>query len=461
MSLTDVVTAITNLTAIPLMVLLLGGGLYLTAKLGFFQFRYFPHIMKETLGNIFKKPDGEGTLTPFQAATSALASTVGAANIVGVPAAIAIGGPGAVFWMWIAALLGMATKYSEIVLGITYRRVNEKGEFVGGSMYYMSDGLGWKKLTAVHTFLAALTIFASLSVQSNSVSGTLNGAFGIPAPYVGIGIAILVLIVTTGGIKFIGSFAEKCVPIMALCYLAVALIVIFANASAIPTAFYQIFRYAFTPISAVGGFAGAGIAAVIRMGVARGLYSNEAGNGSAAIAHSAAITTHASKQGLWGVFEVFLDTIVICTLTALIVLTTGVWNTMDANSAAAMPAAAVSTVFGPAAGGAIVSLIMFIFSFTTILVITFYGEKRVEYLFGSKISGFSRYIYICAIILGSCTSLVFIWSLLDIMFAVIVIPNMAAVLALSGVVKESTTDYFSKEGPRVSMKASARSSKAG
>ncbi len=452
MDVNQIVAVLTDITAVPLMIILLGGGIFLTVKNGFIQFRYFPYAMKKTIGSIFKKTDAKGTLTPFQAASSALASTLGAANIVGVPAAIAIGGPGSIFWMWVTAFVGMATKYSEIVLGIKYRRVNEKGDYVGGSMYYMTDGAGWKKLALGHAFLCALTIYSSVSVQANSIGGSISSGLGIDPRITGCIVALLIALVTTGGIKSIGKFAEKCVPAMSVAYMLVGLAVIVVNIESVPKAFEEIFVYAFRPISAVGGFVGAGLSTVIRIGVARGLYTNEAGNGSAAIAHSTAKTPHPSEQGMWGIFEVFFDTIVVCTVTALIILTTDVWTTMSAEESAAMPGVAIGSVLGGNAGNILVSIFIFFFAFNTILLITYYGEKRVEFLFGTKASVVARYIYITAILVGTFSSLVFVWSLMDILFACVVIPNMVVVLYLSDDVRNLTREYFSKVKKKISTK---------
>lgn len=427
---------------IPIMVILIGGGVFLTVRLGFFQFRYFPHIIKQTFGKIFSKSEGNGTLTPFQATASALASTMGAANIVGVPVAIALGGPGAIFWMWLVALIGIGTKYSEVVLGMHYREKNEVGEYVGGPMYYIRKGLGWKKVASFLAFALMIEIVASTMVQSNSIATTMKGSFGLSPIVTGILVALLVVLVTYGGIKTIGKVSEKLIPFMVVIYLVAALIVIFANIKELPTAFGLIFEYAFRPMSAAGGFAGAGVAAAIRWGLARGLYSNEAGMGTAPIAHSAAITNHPAKQGFWGVFEVIVDTLVVCTITALVVLTSGVWKTISPDDASSMVTEAFVPVFGSSLAGTIVSTTLFLFVITTIVIIIFYGEKQAEFLFGTAFSKVMRFIYIGAIIVGAVGGLQFIWQFLDLLLALVVIPNVIAVLFLSGKVKEITNDYF-------------------
>ncbi|SIT74062.1 alanine/glycine:cation symporter family protein [Edaphobacillus lindanitolerans] len=438
---------------VPLMVLLIGGGLFLTARLGFFQFRYFPHIVKQTFGKIFSKSEGDGTLTPFQATTSALASTMGAANIVGVPVAIALGGPGAIFWMWLVALIGMGTKYSEVVLGIHYREKNKEGEYVGGPMYYIKKGLGWKKVATFVAFALMIEIVASTMVQSNSIATSMSGSFGLPPVATGICVALLVILITYGGIKTIGKVTEKLIPFMVVIYLLAALTVLVYNFKELPQAFMMIFEYAFRPMSAAGGFAGAGVAAAIRWGLARGLYSNEAGMGTAPIAHSAAMNNHPAKQGFWGVFEVIVDTLVVCTITAMVILTSGVWQTTSPDEASNMVTQAFIPVFGSSIAGTIVSATLFLFVITTVVVIIFYGEKQAEFLFGTGFSKVMRFVYIAAILVGAIGGLQFIWQFLDLLLAAVVIPNVIAVLFLSGKVKEITKDYFTNLYPVEKKKA--------
>ncbi|WLR51678.1 sodium:alanine symporter family protein [Bacillus tianshenii] len=427
---------------LPMILLLLGGGLFLTARLGFFQFKYFPHIISQTFGKIFSKSDAPGSVTPFQATTSALASTMGAANIVGVPVAITLGGPGAIFWMWLVALIGMATKYSEVVLGIRYRAKNKNNEWVGGPMYYIEKGLGWKRVATFFAFALMIEIIASMMVQANSVATTVESSFGISPLVTGLVVMALVGLVVLGGIKTIGKVSEKLIPTMVILYLVSALIVLGVNVAEIPAAFGLIFKYAFAPISAVGGFAGAGVAMAIRWGLARGMYSNEAGMGTAPIAHSAAKTEHPSKQGFWGVFEVIVDTLIVCTMTALVILTSGVWKEAGTNDPSAMVAAAFAKVFGDSIAGSIVSIALFFFVFTTLIVIVYYGEKQAEYLFGTVFSKVMRGVYIVSIVVGSIGGLKFIWQFLDLLLAGIVIPNVIAVVFLSKQVREITDDYF-------------------
>ncbi|WP_245921019.1 alanine/glycine:cation symporter family protein [Melghirimyces profundicolus] len=431
----------------PMIILLLGGGLFLTIRLKFFQFRYFAHAMAQTVGRIRKNTDHlEGTLTPFQAFTSALASTAGATNIVGVGVAIAIGGPGAMFWMWAVALIGMASKYSEILLGVKYREKNEEGHFVGGPMYYIQKGLGWKWLAVLFAFGLMVEVIPSSMVQSNSISSTVKTAFGWDPVVTGIIITILTAIVVFGGVKRIGNVAEKIVPFMVIVYLIGATGVVLIHADRLPAVIADIFTHAFTPISATGGFAGAGIAMALRWGMARGAYSNEAGMGTAPIAHATAQTDHPARQGLWGVFSVFVDTLVICTMSGLAVLTAGTWTQVNAEGGEAALANAVPLAFGQlmgeTAGSIFVSVFLLIFVMTTVGVLIFYGEKQAEYLFGLTFSKIMRVVYILSMFVGAVGGLKFVWQFLDILLAMIVVPNMIALLFMSKEVKEETEDYI-------------------
>ncbi|MCC5912446.1 MAG: sodium:alanine symporter family protein [Clostridiaceae bacterium] len=431
----------------PMLILLVGGGLFFTFILKFFQFRYFGYILKQTAGSIFKKPEGEGTVTPFQAVTAALASTVGASNIIGVPAAIVFGGPGAIFWMWIIALVGMGSKFAETVLGVAYREQNEEGEWVGGPMYYIRKGLKCKWLAVFFSFGLMIELVPSVMVQSNSVAASASEAFGLSPMISGIIVAILVSLVVFGGIQRIGRVTEKLVPFMSMLYVGGALIIIFANISQVPAAFASIFTYAFTPHAAIGGAAGAALSTVVRWGVARGVYSNEAGMGTAPIAHSAAVTDHPVRQGFWGIFEVIFDTLVICTITALVILTTGTWVS-EAGAAnpnpSGLPAAAFGDMFGPA-GGFIVTFSLLAFVVSTIIVVTFYGEKQAEFLFGAGFGKVMKVVYIISIVIGAVGGATFLWQFLDILLALIIVPNMIAIILLNKDVVRLTEEFFSSE----------------
>ncbi|WP_028784443.1 alanine/glycine:cation symporter family protein [Thalassobacillus devorans] len=427
-----------------LAIILIIGGLFLTVQLKFFQFRFFGHVLQRTIGQIFKKNKHEGTITPFQAFTSALASTAGATNIVGVPLAIAMGGPGALFWMWMVALIGMATRYSEILLGLKYRELNKEGVWVGGPQYYIKKGLGWNKIAALFAFFLMIEIIPSVMVQSNSIATQVEGAFGWPAWITGLIITALIGVIIFGGIKRIGKVTDKLVPFMVLSYLIVCFIVIFANIGSIPSVFGLIFANAFTPISAAGGFAGAGIAQAIRWGVARGLYSNEAGLGTGPVAHAAAQTDHPSKQALWGIFSVFVDTIVICTVTGLAVLTSGAWKEVGADQSSNMVNIAFADVFGEQFGGTFVAIFLLFFVLTTVGVIIFYGEKQAEYLFGLKASKGMRVLYVISIYLGAIGGLQFVWQFLDLLLAAAVLFNIFPVLFMYKDIRAITEDYVER-----------------
>lgn len=312
-----------------MLILLVGTGIYLTIGTKFFTFHKLGYVLKNTLLKAFDKSElGEGEVTPFQAMSTALAATVGTGNIAGVAVAIAIGGPGAIFWMWISALFGMATKFAEVVLSIEFREKTEDGRYVGGPMYYIKNGLNAKWLSYVFAIFAALAAFGiGNMVQSNSVAESLEAMFGINKWITGIVLAVLVSIAIFGGLKRIASITEMLVPFMAVFYVIGGLIIVILNISNVPAAFKLIFESAFSGTAAAGGFIGSSMVMAAKMGVARGIFSNEAGLGSAPIAHAAATTDHPVRQGFWGVFEVFMATIVICTITALTIILTGVWNT--------------------------------------------------------------------------------------------------------------------------------------
>ena len=442
----DVLISFSNwLWGIPMLVILVGGSIFLTIRLGFVQFRYFPFAMKETFGKMFSKSgDGEGTVTAFQAATAALASAIGASNIVGVPVAIAFGGPGAVFWMWVVALIGAGAKFTEIVLGIKYRELNEVGEYVGGPMYYLRKGIKGplgKVLGFLFSFFLMIEIAPSIATQTVSVvqsASTLN----IPNWVTGIVLVLIVGIVVFGGIKRIGKVTEKLVPFMALLYILGALIIIVVNITELPGAIVSIFKHAFTPAAAVGGFAGASIAQAMRWGTARGVYSNESGMGTAPIAHSAAVTDHPVRQAMWGLFENVVDTLIVCTATALVVLVTGLYETVPSDQAGTIPSLAFQSIMGTGLGGAIVTISITLFVLSTIIVIVYYGEKQAEYLFGTGFSRVMRIIYLASIFLGAYGGLEFLYQFLDLLLGIVIIPNMLGLLLLSGEVKELKDEFF-------------------
>ena len=428
---------------LPMLFILVGGGIFLTIRLGFFQFVKFPYICKQTFGKMFKKTEGEGTVSAFGAACAALASSIGAANIVGVPTAIAIGGPGAVFWMWLVALVGCATKFSEVSLGVKYREKNEIGEYVGGPAYYLRHAFPGKVghfIAAFATFSLMIEIVPSIATQSLSVCSTAS-ELGIPKIASAVVMLAITMLVVCGGIKRIAQITEKMVPIMAVVYSVSVLVILGFHFAEIPQAFALIFEGAFTGTAAVGGFTGSTLAACIRWGAARGCYSNEAGMGTAPYAHATATTDHPARQGFWGVFEVFCDTIIVCSLTALMVLVTGVWNHSEITPDQ-MPVKAFVEVFGHGLGGVLLSVSILLFVLSTILVLVFYCEKNAEALFGRKFSLVMRFICFAAIIYGAFADVSQLYAWLDFLLMLMIIPNMIGLIILSGEVKEMKDDFF-------------------
>ena len=400
---------------IPILILIGGGGLFLTIYLGFPQLRHFGYAMSQTFGKVFAKKE-EGKVRPISAAFAALACAVGASNIVGVPVAIALGGPGAVFWIWVLAILGMCTKYCEVALGIKYRRKNDVGEWVGGPAYYLR-GLG-KKIGVV---------------------------FGANQTITGIIIAVLVGVILAGGFKRVSSVTDILVPVMACLYVAGALVIIFANVGELPAVFSMIFQDAFTGHAAVGGFTGATIMAAIRWGAARGVYSNEAGVGSTIAGHCAAETDHPIRQAQFGIFEVFMDTIVICTITSLAVLASGVW-TQEGLSSGQMALAAFQSVFGNF-GAIFVAVTVFLFVFSTIISAGFFGQIQAEILFGRKFSKVWVYIYPLFICIACAFSNVTtMYMILDGFLGVVVILNMIGLVFMCKQVKDLQKEYYNTPG---------------
>jgi AGCS family alanine or glycine:cation symporter len=431
----------------PLITLLCATGIFLTIRLKGFQFTHFFYVMGQTFGSIFRrKEEGEGTLSAFQALTSALASTIGAGNIVGVPVAIIMGGPGAVFWMWVIALLGMAIKFSEIVLAVKYRKQNEIGEFVGGPVYYMTDGLKAKWLAVLFALALMLEVILSILIQANALANSVFSSLGLTHLVTGIATMFITGLVVIGGIKRLGRFTEKFVPIMSIFYLGASFTILYMNAEHLPGIIELIFRHAFTPIAPVGGFTGAGIAAIIRSGFARGLYSNEAGSGTAPTAHATAVTDHPVRQAMWGITEVFIDTIVICTCTAFVVLVTSVWQHPDVQSTAGgIITVAFIQSFGNT-GGFFITVSLFMFVFSTIIVLIWYGEKQAEYLFGLGASKVYRIVCVILVPLGAVGTAQFLWQFLDLGLALVLIPNVIAILLLNKEVVNLTKEFLTTPG---------------
>ncbi|MBM7613855.1 alanine/glycine:cation symporter family protein [Alkaliphilus hydrothermalis] len=436
-----------------MLVLLVGTGVFFTLRTNFLQIRRFGFTMKETLMKIFEKPEAseEGDITPFQALSTALAATIGTGNIAGVATAIALGGPGAIFWMWVSAFFGMMTKFGEVVLAIKYREKNAEGNWVGGPMYYIEKGLGLKWLAIVFSIFGALAAFGiGNMVQSNSVAAALESTFSIPPYITGIFLAVAAGAVILGGLKRIAVVTERIVPLMAVFYMVGATLILILNIKGIPNAFALIFKHAFSPAAAVGGFSGAFVMQAMTRGIARGVFSNEAGLGSAPIAHAAARTDHPVRQGLWGIFEVFADTIVICTLTALTILSTGVWQKVAGVNEAGVEygftgAALTTEAFNtglPGPGGIIVAIGIFFFAFSTILSWAYYGEKCAEHLFGTKVNKIYRIIWLPLIFVGAIGNLELIWSIADTLNGLMAIPNLVGLLGLSGVIFALTKEFF-------------------
>lgn len=429
----------------PLLVLIAVCGLVYTVRLNFMQIRHLPYILKQTAGSILKPAKGEGTVSPFQAAATALASTVGASNIVGVPIAIAFGGPGAVFWMWVCAVIGMSTKFAEVVLGVKYREKNEDGEYVGGGMYYTPKLMKNKKLAkiiiGVDVALAMLCMPFSIATQSVSAVQSVS-ALGANETIVGVVLTVFIGIVTFGGVKRIANVVDKLVPAMVGLYLLGALIIIGANITTLPGVLVMIVKDAFTGTAAVGGFAGAGVAAAVRWGFARGTYSTDAGTGTASMSHAAATTDHPVRQGFWGIFEVGLSGLVICTLSGLTVLCSGVWQTTAPEQAGMMPTFAFQSVFGDAIGGTFMAVSMLCFVVSTMIVQVFFGEKEMEYFFGTKFAKKGKIIFVLAVFMGATFSLSAIVGLLDFTLAMVMIPIVLFLIIFNGKVVEAKNEFF-------------------
>jgi AGCS family alanine or glycine:cation symporter len=386
-----------------------------------------------------------GDITPFQALMTALAATIGTGNIAGVATAIFLGGPGAVFWMWITALLGMATKYSEALLAVKFREVDERDRYVGGPMYYIKNGLGdgWKPLGIAFALFGMIAAFGiGNMVQANSVADAMQNAFAIPDWVSGIVMMVLTAIVVLGGIKRIAVVAAKLVPFMAVAYVASALWIIFSHLADVPAALGSIISDAFTGTAATGGFAGAAVWAAIRFGVARGIFSNEAGLGSAPIAHAAARTNNPVQQGMVGMLGTFIDTIIICTMTALVIILTGAWSSGETGAALSMLAFSTGL---PGFGSNIVTFGLAIFAFTTILGWSYYGERCAEFLFGIRVILPYRLLWLAAIVVGALGKLEIIWLLADVLNGLMALPNLIALVMLSPVVFQLTRAYFGKK----------------
>ena len=451
-------TAINNFVwGVPAMILILGVGLLLAFKTRFIQFRKFGYAIKNSIGRIFVKEEAkEGSMTAWQAVCTALAATVGTGNIAGVAGAIALGGPGAVFWMWVSAILGMGTKFAEVTLAVHYREVNAAGEYVGGPMYYIKNGLGkkWHWMASVYAALGALTVLGTgNATQVNTIVASINSALtsngiidesktGMVALIIGIVCAIIVAIVLLGGVQRIGSVTEKLVPFMAVIFILLALGVVIINASTVPAVFKSIFAGAFNPQAFTGGVVGS-FFITMRRGISRGIFSNEAGIGTGSMAHACADTDQPVKQGMFGIFEVFADTIVICTLTALVVLCGNEAITYGAAAGAELTIAGFAASYGNWVT-IFTAIAMVCFAFSTILGWGLYGARCFEYVTSTKLVKPFFVVYSLVCILGATVDLGLIWGISDTCNGLMAIPNLIALFLLSGTLVKLVKEHFEK-----------------
>ena len=447
---------------VPAMICIVGVGLLLSIRTGFLQIRKFPYAMKVTIGRMLKKREAsDGALTPFQAVCTALAATVGTGNIAGVAGAIAIGGPGAVFWMWISALLGMCTKFSEVTLAVHFREKNAEGDLVGGPMYYIKNGLKkqWHWLAYLFAAFGVLTVFGTgNATQVNTITTAIDSAlynYGVISEQnvstlnlvIGIILAVLIGLILLGGIKRIGQVAEKLVPFMAVIYIILAIGVVILNYRNIPTVFASIFKGAFSPASVTGGAVGSFFMSM-KKGVSRGIFSNEAGLGTGSIAHACADTRKPVKQGFFGIFEVFVDTIVICTLTALGILCSGVPVGYGDASGAELTILGFTSTYGSWVS-IFTAIAMCCFAFSTIIGWGLYGTRCVEFLLGTRANRPFMILYALVAIVGATMELGLMWNIAETFNGLMVIPNLIAVFLLSGVVVRLVKEYFDREGKNV------------
>ena len=447
---------------VPAMICIVGVGLLLSIRTGFLQIRKFPYAMKVTIGRMLKKREAsDGALTPFQAVCTALAATVGTGNIAGVAGAIAIGGPGAVFWMWISALLGMCTKFSEVTLAVHFREKNAEGDLVGGPMFYIINGLKkqWHWLAYLFAAFGVLTVFGTgNATQVNTITTAIDSAlynYGVISEQnvstlnlvIGIILAVLIGLILLGGIKRIGQVAEKLVPFMAVIYIILAIGVVILNYRNIPTVFASIFKGAFSPASVTGGAVGSFFMSM-KKGVSRGIFSNEAGLGTGSIAHACADTRKPVKQGFFGIFEVFVDTIVICTLTALVILCSGVPVGYGDAAGAELTILGFTSTYGSWVS-IFTAIAMCCFAFSTIIGWGLYGTRCVEFLLGTRANRPFMILYALVAIVGATMELGLMWNIAETFNGLMVIPNLIAVFLLSGVVVRLVKEYFDREGKNV------------
>ena len=446
---------------VPAMICIIGVGLYLSIRTRFLQIRKFPYSMKVTLGRMMKKKEAsDGALTPFQAVCTALAATVGTGNVAGVAGAIAIGGPGAVFWMWVSALLGMCTKFAEVTLAVHFRETNAQGDLVGGPMYYIKNGLDkkWHFLAYLFAAFGVLAVFGTgNATQVNTITTAIDSALSsfnvLPADAVklvnliiGVALAIIIALILIGGIKRIGNVTSKLVPFMAIMYIVLALGVIFFHIKSVPAVFASIIEGAFNPASVTGGVVGSFFMSM-KKGVSRGIFSNEAGLGTGSIAHACADTRKPVKQGFFGIFEVFVDTIVICTLTALVILCSQVPVSYGQAAGAELTISGFTATYGNWVS-VFTAVAMCCFAFSTIIGWGLYGTRCIEFLFGSRVNKPFMLVYALVAIVGATMDLGLMWSIAETFNGLMAIPNLIAVFLLSGVVVKLVKEYFAGEGAK-------------
>lgn len=455
----------------PMLVLIIGTGIYFSCRLNFFQFCKFNYVLKSTIFSALrkdsvKKRKNSNSISQFQAMSTALAATIGTGNIAGVATAITVGGAGAVFWMWVSAFFGMMTSYAENVLGVYYRRKNKNGEWCGGAMYYLSEGLKGKKLLSrlakpMSVLFSLFCVAASFGIgnmsQVNAIAVSLEASYGVPPLMSGIVLAAVIGVILLGGVKRIGAVAEKTVPFMAIAYIAITLTVVLVNYHQIPSVFLSIFKGALGFDAVAGGVSGTLMKNALTMGFKRGVFSNEAGLGSGVIVNSVSDVVEPAQQGMWGIFEVFFDTIIVCTLTSFTVLSTGVVGSFDKSGKAldgsALVCRALSQVFSSSAG-ALLSVAITLFAFTTILGWSFYGQRCLEYLCGERATAVYKIAFSLFIVFGSVSDLKLAWEISDTLNALMAIPNLIGVLILSDKVIEITKNYIDRKVVKSGLKIS-------
>lgn len=456
----DVITSINGavndfIWGVPAMICIIGVGLYLSIRTGFLQIRELPYALRNTVGRIFRKKEAAaGALTPFQAVCTALAATVGTGNIAGVAGAIAIGGPGAVFWMWVSALLGMCTKFAEVTLAVHFREKNKDGDYVGGPMYYIKNGLGkkWMWLAYAFALFGVLAVFGTgNATQVNTITAAVNSALSsydllpeklqsISNLIIGVVIAAIVGLILLGGVKRIGRVTEKLVPVMALLYIVLAVGVIVLNLGRVPAVFADIVRGAFQPSAVTGGIVGSFFFSM-KKGVSRGIFSNEAGLGTGSIAHACADTRKSVEQGMFGIFEVFMDTIIICTMTALVILLSGIAVPYGKDVGAELTISGFTAVYGNWVS-IFTAVAMCCFAFSTIIGWGLYGARCVEFLFGTRSIKVFTVLYALVSIVGATVDLGLIWSISETFNGLMAVPNLIAVFLLAPVVMKLTKEHF-------------------